>query len=175
MASAIGAQGRVTLPIAASVYLIKTPNEVENAYTVKSEAQAQKVFKSATLGEIEEFKAFLKDLNMTSISTRQLTTIGSKLKAAGMINESVAAIFAAGNRDLDASGEQRNIDLKYNAVALFNQLASDPAELARTLPGQHARNAQPNIKAAVIANHVLNALAYFAHSPGQDLEVREQA
>ena len=168
--------GTASVSKQAAAYVINNPRETKNAFTVKSTDEAANILKISDSKAIADLKDSLKGYDLTSISTRDLATIGSKLYESGLIDESVASRFTSGTMAFDKDGQQTDKDTKFNAIAMFNQMLGDITKLGHAEPASMAQQGFKNsISSLVAANHVVNALAYFVNSAQSDLSVKERA
>jgi len=162
----------------ANAYVIKNPNQATNSFTVTDKGKAAATLKLSGEDNINQLKNVLKDYDMTSISTNDLAKVGILLYQNGLIDQSVVSQFISGNMAFDANGQQTDKDVKFNAIAMFNEMLSDTKEVAKANP-QFGISGQDGYKAAlqslVGANQVINALAYFAKSTHSNISVSEQA
>ncbi|WP_321373658.1 hypothetical protein [Pseudomonas extremaustralis] len=168
--------GTASLSKQAAAYVINNPHETKNAFTVKKTDEAANILNLSGSKAIADLKDSLKGYDLTSISTRDLATIGSKLYESGLINESVASRFTSGTMAFDKNGQQTDKDTKFNAIAMFNQMLGDITQLGQAEPANLAQQGFKNsISSLVATNHAVNALAYFVTSAQSDLSVKERA
>lgn len=165
MAISIGSQGSVTFFKMAYVDKIEKPYEVRNQFTVKEEWEASGILEKAGVVVERELKEMIKKLDMTAISTKELALLGAKLSEAGLINSDATSLFIEGNRDCDINGQPIRRDVKFNAVALFNQRYEGQLEFNKKQPAWadhiELKSILDDIK---LSNHLLAALSYFADS-----------
>ncbi len=160
----------------AAAYVVKNPNETTNAFTVKSTSEASDILKVSTTKAITELKDALKGYDLTSITTRELQTIGSKLYENGLIDSSVAGQFIGGSLAFDVNGEQTDKDTKFNAIAMFNEMLADTRSVGSKSPQVQGQQDYQRVVATLVStNQVVNALSYFVNSAQNDLSVNEQA
>lgn len=160
----------------ADAYFIKNPHETKNAHTIIDAKDAAGVLKLTSDTLIGELKELIKGYDFTSISTNELAKIGSKLYEIDLIDRHVAGQFISGNMAFDKYGCQTEKDVKYNAIAMFNQMLGDTKAYASTWPMYaHQESFKVVMRALLGANQVINALSYFAHSTSNDLSVSIQA
>ena len=161
-----------------SGYVVKNPHQVTNSFTIRDQDKAAATLKLSGKDQINQLKDFLKNYDMTSVSTNDLIKIGSMLYQNGLINEQVDAEFISGNTATDANGQQTDKDVKFNAIAMFNEMLADTKGVAAANP-EFAMESQKGYQVAlhslIGANQAINALAYFSHSPHSNLSVNEQA
>lgn len=164
------------LSMQADAYLIRNPKETENAYTITDAQEAAGVFSLRDKALIDELKNLIRGYNFTSISTNELAKIGSKLSELDLIDMHVACIFISGNMATDKFGHQTEKDVRYNAIAMFNQMLDDNKAYARTWPIYAHQEAFKGVTMALLgANQAINALSYFSNSSRDDLSVSIQA
>ncbi|WP_053162016.1 hypothetical protein [Pseudomonas sp. P1.8] len=111
-----------------------------------------------------ELKESIKEYDFTSISTRELAMVSFLLHENGLINDSASLIFSTGNGAYDERGHQTGKDVKFNAIAMFNQMLEET--LAAGTPGF-----KEYTKGLIQVNQVLGALSYFVNSAQSDLFV----
>jgi hypothetical protein len=160
----------------ADAYVIKNPHETKNAHTIKNAHDAAAVLGFSGESWIRELKDYLREVDFTSISTRELSKIGSKLYENELIDGHVASIFTSGNMAFDKNGRQTERDVKYNAIAMFNQMLTENKDYARSWPMYAHQESFKIVTMALLgANQAINALSYFANSARNDLSVSIQA
>jgi hypothetical protein len=72
----------------------------------------------------------------------------------------------------DKYGHQTERDVKYNAIAMFNQMLGDNKAYARTWPMYaHQESFKVVTRALLGANQAVNALSYFSNSAINNLSV----
>lgn len=156
----------------ADAYFIKSPQEIKNAHTITDGNAAASVLKLTSGTLIDELKDLIKGYDFTLISTNELARIGSKLYESDLIDGHVASKFTSGNMAVDQYGYQTGRDVKYNAIAMFNQMLEDNKAYATNWPMYAHQDSFKVVTAALLgANQAINALHYFAHSTGKDLSV----
>jgi hypothetical protein len=158
-------------------YKIKDPQKVVTDFTVKNDAQATKALKLTNNEQIADLKSFLKKYDMTHITNMELKEVGSKLYDAKLISEQAFSVFIQGTRAVDKNGHQADLDVKFNAIALFDQRLE---EQTAWLPTYSEKTKQEPLFGAwregmIIANQAISALAYFAHSSRNDFSIDERA
>ncbi|NMZ51979.1 hypothetical protein [Pseudomonas poae] len=155
-------------------FLIKNPTKTTNVYTFTEEAKAADELKLSQQDQIAELKAFLKDYDMTSISTDELKVVGRRLYESGVIDTNAFGIFISGDGGFDAQGRQANTHVKYNALALFDEQLEDYLSFVKSNPNVGRSQGVPEyIQGMLDANRAINALAYFVNSSRDDLSVDE--
>jgi hypothetical protein len=160
------------LSMQADAYVIKNPYETKNVHTITNAADAADVFGLASRSAIGELKDLIRGYDFTSISTNELARIGSRLRELDLIDRHVAAAFVSGNMAFDKNGYSTERDVKYNAIAMFNQMLSDNKAYARAWPMYAHQESFKVVTSKLLgANQVINALSYFSTSTGNDLSV----
>lgn len=158
-------------------YIIKTPTKVITDFTVRDDAQAAKALKLENNDQIKALKKFLKNYDMTSITNMELKKVGRKLYENKLIDEQAFGVFIEGTRAVDKDGNQANLHVKFNAIALFDQRLEEQTAF---LPMYSEKAKQeplfwPWRQGMITANQAINALAYFAYSSRTDLSIDERA
>ena len=171
---------RVVMPSMLSkqtdAFVIKNPERTTNTFTVTEEAQATEELRISKRAQLTDLKTFLKNYDMTSISTDELKKVGRRLFESNIIDEQAFLIFIAGDGASDANGRQTNTHVKFNAIALFDEKLQDYLAFVDSNPDVRRSQGIPEyIQGMVDANRAINALLYFAHSPKDDLSVEEHA
>lgn len=157
-------------------YAIKNPNQVTNAFTITEASKAVDALKLSNEEKISQLKEFLKDYDMTSISTDELKMVGRRLFDDGMISERAFGMFISGDGASDANGRQTNTHVKFNGIALFNEHLEDTVAYFKSDPRISKREgAMDHLRSMVEANQAINALAYFVKSANSDLSINERA
>lgn len=160
------------LSMQADAYVIKNPQETKNAHTITNAKDAADILHLTSETLIYELKNLIKGCDFTSISTNELARIGSKLCEIDLIDRDVACQFISGDMACDKYGRQTGKDVKYNAIAMFNQMLGDNEAYASNEPMYaHHESFRVVAQALLGANQVINALSYFAHSNRNDLSV----
>ncbi|WP_085715537.1 hypothetical protein [Pseudomonas sp. B28(2017)] len=163
------------LSMQADAYVIKNPFETRNSHTITNAADAAGVLNLTNSSEIDALKELIRGCDFTSISTNQLARIGSKLSELDLIDEHVACAFISGHMAFDKNGHSTERDVKYNAIAMFNQMLGDNKAYAREWPMYaHQESFKIVTKKLLGANQVINALSYFANSSRNDLSISIQ-
>lgn len=160
---------------ASNPYIVKKPNQVTNKFTITKESDAADTLKLKEKQEIDKLKGFLKDYDMTSISTDDLKKVGGLLYENGLIDSRTFYMFVVGDGASDAKGFQTDTHVKFNAIALFNEKLEEEVERFNSDPQILKREgAADYLKGMVNANHAINALAYFVNSRRNALSVDER-
>lgn len=156
----------------ADAYVINNPHETKNAHTISSANDAASVLKLTGEASLTELKNLIRGCDFTSISTNELARIGSKLSELGLIDDHVSSHFISGNMAYDKYGHQTEKDVKYNAIAMFNQKLEDNKAYATSWPMYAQQESFKEVARALLgANQVINALFYFAHSDSSALSI----
>ncbi len=158
-------------------YIIQNPKKVITDFTVTEESKAAEALNIKKDEQIADLKKFLKGYDMTNISLNDLKKVGSKLYDNKLIDVEALTVFIAGRRVFDHDGKQAEKDVKFNAIALFDQRFE---EQTAALDGYSEKTKQePGFaawrKGMIVANQAINALAYFINSSQNDLSVDEKA
>ncbi|AOE79789.1 hypothetical protein A7318_14650 [Pseudomonas lurida] len=157
-------------------YTIKNPNQVTNAFTITEASEAADALRLSNQEKIIQLKAFLKDYDMTSISTDELKVVGSRLYDEGMISRRAFGMFISGDGASDAKGFQTNTHVKFNAIALFNEKLEDTKAHFKSEPMLARQDgAMDHLRGMVSANQAVAAMAYFVRSANSELSINEQA
>ena len=147
-----------------------------NAFTVTDASEAAQALKLQDEERISALKDFLKGYDMTSISTDELKKVGRRLYDEGMISRRAFGLFIAGDGASDVNGYQTKTDVKFNAIALFNEKMQDEIDYRKSEPLRSYREgAMDYLQGMVNANQAINALAYFVNSSSSTLSVNEKA
>lgn len=159
------------LSMKADAYYIKNPLEMTNSFTKKNADDAGDVLVLNDKLSLETLKESLKGYDFTSVSTYELAMAGSLLYEHGLLSDDVAHFFTSGRRAYDETGRPTGTDVKFNAIAMFNQMLEGRlADNSTQAEGYHRIT-----KGLIKANHVLAALSFFANSAQSDLSVSIQA
>lgn len=159
------------LSMKADAYFVKNPLEMTNSYTKTNADDAGDVLKLNDKLSLEELKDSLRGYDFTSVSTYELAMAGSLLFEHGLLGDDVAHFFTSGRRAYDETGRPTGTDVKFNAIAMFNQMLEE-----RLADGDaQAEGFHRITKGLIQANHILGALSYFANSAQSDLSVSIQA
>lgn len=161
---------------ASNPFQIQNPGQVKNQFTITDEAKATSTLKLSDKDDIAQLKTFLKSYDMTSISTDELKVVGRKLYDNGMISRRSFGMFIAGDGASDENGKQTNTDVKFNAIALFNEKLEDTlAHFDSDSTIAKREGAMDYLKGMIDANHAVNALTYFVNSNNNKLSIDERA
>ena len=160
----------------ADAYVIKNPYETKNAYTITNAIDAADALSLKSESAIGALKDMIRGCDFTSISTNELARIGSRLFELELIDEDVACVFISGNMATDKNGHQTEKDVRFNAIAMFNQKLGDNKAYARAWPMYaHQESFKIVTRMLLGANQAINALSYFANSARNDLFISIQA
>jgi len=155
--------------------VIRNPTMVTNAFTVNEESKAAETLKLKDQEKTKDLKAFLKNYDMTSISTRELKIVGRKLYENDLIDGNTFSMFISGDGASDENGRQTKQDVKFNAIALFNEKYEDQLKYFSSDRYSTPRDVTYILGGMKSANQVINALAYFVNSANNTLSVDERA
>lgn len=156
------------LSMKADAYVVKNPHETKNAYTKTDVRTATDALSLTGDFSIAELKSSLKEYDFTSVSTNELANIGSLLYHNGLIGKDMVHFFISGNMAFDERGHQTEKDVKFNAIAMFNQMLDH----RQTLGGSESAVGFHEITRGLLrVNHAIGALSYFAGSDQNDLSV----
>lgn len=162
--------------MATPAYVIRNPEQVVNKFTITEEEKAAEALELWHHEKVTELKAFLKGYDMTAISTDELKEVGSRLFESGAINSSAFRMFIQGSGASDSKGHQTDTHVKFNAIALFNERLEDQIKFFENNPRiARGDGATEYLQGMVKSNHVINALAYFVNSSGNELSIDESA
>jgi len=159
------------LSMKADAYVVKNPLETTNSYTKTNADDAVDALKLAGELSIDELKDSLKGYDFTSVSTYELAMAGSLLYKNGLIGDDVANFFTSGSMAVDENGHAAGTDVKFNAIAMFNQMLEERLAHGKT----EATGFHEITRGLTRANHVLGALSFFANSGQSSLSVNVQA
>ena len=160
---------------ATNAYAIKNPEPRTNAFTVTEESVAANTLNLDETQKIIDLKKHLKDYDMTSISSDELRKVARVLFDNEMIDIHAFAVFAGGNLATGADGRPTDTDIKFNAIALFNERLEDYNNFLEKNPADVKEDTLRWRKGMIDANHAVGALAYFVNSSRGDLTIHEQA
>lgn len=160
---------------ATQAYVIKNPNQVTNGFTVDDEYAAAETLKLRDEEKITELKNFVKDFDMTSISTQDLKKVGRALYKNNLIGVQAYRMFIEGNLAFDEKGKQTATDVKFNAIALFNERLQDYSDFLKKFPENVTKDNSEWLRGMIAANHAVSALSYFSNSARSDLAIDEKA
>lgn len=162
---------------ASPAYIIKNPKKVITDFTVTEDSKAAKALNIQQKEQVTDLKKFLKNYDMTSISTNDLKKVGRKLYENNLITEEAFSVFLYGSMAFDRNGRQTDTHIKFNAIALFDERLQDHTAFLDTYTEKTKKEPGflPWKQGMVIANQAINALAYFAYSSRHDLSIDEKA
>ncbi|MNI03762.1 hypothetical protein D3C73_566690 [compost metagenome] len=159
------------LSMKSDAYVVKNPLEITNSYTKTNADDAVDALRLNGELSLDELKDSLRGYDFTSVSTYELAKVGSLLRENGLIDNYVSIIFTSGSMATDENGHQAGADVKFNAIAMLNQMLEE--RLAHGT--SEAAGFHEFTKGLIRANHVLGALSYFSSSVQSDLSVSIQA
>lgn len=160
------------LSMKADAYVVKNPHETTNSYTKKSADDAVdtlKLFGESSLGVLKDL---LRGYDFTSVSTNELKKVGRMLYHDDLIDTHMYDFLSLGNMAFDERGHKAETDVKFNAIAMFNQLLEERQAIGRT---ESASSFHEITSALVRVNHVLGALSFFATTTQNHLAVNIEA
>lgn len=123
-----------TLSKQTDAFIIKNPEKTTNTFTFTEESKAADELRMWQQRELADLKQFLKGYDMTSISTDELKVVGRRLYESNIIDASAFGIFTFGDGAFDANGKQTNTQVKFNAIALFNEKLDDYLDFVKSNP-----------------------------------------
>lgn len=164
-----------TLSKQTDAYTIKNPSKVTNEFTITDEFKAAEALRLKSQETINELKEFLKDYDMTSISSEDLRRVGGKLYYNNFIDRDAFYLFILGDGANDVHGKPTKTDVKFNAIALFNERLEDHIAYFKS-----DRYSKPEHVAYILggmrgANQAINALAYLSNATISTLSIDEHA
>jgi hypothetical protein len=148
-------------------FVIKNPFETVNGFTKTTADDAIHALNLTSELSIENLKSSLREYDFSSVSGHELAMAGSLLYESGLIGDEVAHFFTSGRRAYDETGHPTGTDVKFNAIAMFNEMLVD--RLANS-EGE-AKGFHEITRGLIRANRVLGALSYFANSAQSELSV----
>lgn len=154
-------------------YEVKNPNQMSNAFTATDEYMAAETLKLRDKEKIDELKYYVKDFDMTSISSQDLKKIGHILYRSDIINFQDYAMFMDGNLTEDEKGRRIDTHVKFNAIALFSERLEDYSAFLKKYPGDVNKHTLGVRQGMITANRALGALTYFSNSARNGLFVDE--
>ncbi|PHN31857.1 hypothetical protein K3169_01985 [Pseudomonas phytophila] len=175
MAINISGAGSITYVPMEYVFKIKQPEMVENEYTVNDDEAAREIMKNVGIVDLDGLKSLLEGLDMTSISTRELSSLCAGLNKLGFNDVSAYFFLAEGNEDSGFDGRSRNLDVKFNAIPLVYEKLQGQIDFAAT-EGLKGDKAYGRILSGIAnANHIVAALSYFVKTAHKLPSINEQA
>lgn len=175
MAINISGAGSVTYVPMEYVFKLKQPEMVENEYTVKDDEAAREIMRNVGVVDLDGLKLLLEGLDMTSISTRELSSLCAGLNKLGFNDETAHSFLSQGNQDSGFDGRSRNRDVKFNAIPLiYEQLQGHIGFAAKE--GLKGDKEFGRILGSIAnANHIVAALSYFVKTAQKLPSIKEQA
>jgi len=156
-----------TLSMRSEGFVIQNPSETINGFTKKTADDAVRALDLTNELSIEDLKHSLRRYDFSSVSSHELAMAGSLLYESGLIGDEVANFFTSGRMAYDEAGRPTGTDVKFNAIAMFNEMLVDRLENSEG----EARGFHEITRSLIRANHVLGALSYFANSAQSELSV----
>ena len=153
-------------------YVVNNPGETKNAYTITEADKAESKLNFTDKYSIDDLKSSLKGYDFTSVTTDELVEVGAIFFEKGLIDSGVFGFFISGNMASDENGHQAARNVKYNAIAMFNQMFEERLAISGSYsnPGFHEIT-----KDLLRTNHTIAALSFFAGSDQNDLSVSIKA
>lgn len=162
MAMNVGAAGSITYVPMEYIFKIQKPDMVENEYTVTDDATAREIMRNVGVDDFDKLKALLDGVDMTSISTRELSDLCREMADLGFNDDGAYSFLAQGNMDEGFDGQPRNRDVKFNAIPLiYEQLQGHVSFFAKEGLTNN-RGAVRILDSLYNANHAVAALSYIA-------------
>ncbi|MGH8387280.1 MAG: hypothetical protein ACRESJ_17600 [Pseudomonas sp.] len=156
----------------ADAYVIKNPLEITNQYTKKNAEDAVGTIGPIAESLFDDLKSSLRGYDFTSVSTKELTKIGAELYHNDLIDLYMYDFLSLGNMAFDERGHKAEVDVKFNAVAMFNQLLEERQEIGGS---ESASRFHEITNSLVRVNHLLGALSFFANTNQNGLEIDIEA
>ena len=160
---------------ATNAYVIKNPEQITNKFTITEESVAADTLNLGETKKIADLKEYLKGFDMTAISSDDLRKVARRLFDNEMIDIHAFVIFAEGNLASGADGLPTETDVKFNAIALFNERLEDYNDFLENNPADVKEDTLRWRRGMIDANHAIGALTYFVNSSSSDLKIHEQA
>jgi len=160
------------LSMKTEAYVITNPLEITNNYTKKNVDDAVQALDVTNKFSMDELKKLLQEYDFTSVSTNELTKVGYVLYKNDMIDIHMYDFLSLGNMAFDERGHKAEVDVRFNAVAMFNQLLEERKVIGKT---EFATSFHEITRALGRVNHVLGALSFFANSDTNDLSISVKA
>ena len=160
------------LSMKADAYVVKNPHETTNSYTKKNADDAVESLKLINESSLGSLKNLLRGYDFTSVSTNELTKIGQALYHDDLIDIHMYDFLSLGNMAFDERGHKAETDVKFNAIAMFNQLLEERQAIGRS---ESASSFHEITSALVRVNHALGALSFFANTTQNHLAVNVEA
>lgn len=153
-------------------YVVNNPRETTNAYTITEADKAESTLNFTSKFSIDDLRSSLKGYDFTSITTDELVEVGAIFYENGLIESGVFGFFISGNMAFDETGHQAARDVKYNAIAMFNQMFEERLAISGSYsnPGFHEITND-----LLRTNHTIAALSFFAGSDQKDLSISIKA
>lgn len=143
--------------------------------TISSEGQALKAIGIDDVKKVESIKALVKDVDFTSITQRELSTLSVELYDRGVITLDTASKLALGDASFREDGSQIT-DQKFNALEHFSKDFNNQKEWASRARGvEGIYNAKAEVAKTQNAVGVLFSLSYFSGSEDPSIGVDVKA
>ncbi|MBC3952601.1 hypothetical protein [Pseudomonas folii] len=175
MAINISGAGSITYVPMEYVFKIKQPEMVENEYTVKDDEAAREIMRNVGIVDLDGLKSLLEGLDMTSISTRELSSLCAGLNNLGLNDDTVYSYLSQGNMDSGFDGQSRNRDVKFNAIPLIYEQLQNHINFSAKEGLKNDRHATHLLGGLGNANHVVAALSYLIKTAQNLPSINEQA
>ena len=159
---------------ATNPFVIKNPEQVTNAFTITEELTAVDTLNLDDKNKVTELKNYLKNYDMTSISSDELRDVGRALFESEMIDVYAFRMFIGGNLHSDANGVRTETHVKFNAIALFNERLEEYSEYLESNPADKNEHTLKWRQGMIAANHAMGALTYFINSSSRNLSLDER-
>ena len=160
---------------ATNTFVIKNPEQTTNTFTITEKKVATDTLQLNDNEKITKLKNYLKDYDMTSISSDELRKVGRTLFENDMIDIYAYRMFMGGNLHSDANGVPTETHVKFNAIALFNERLVEYSEFLEDNPADANEHTLRWRQGMVAANHTMGALVYFVNSSNSVLSIDEKA
>lgn len=160
------------LPMTADAYVIKNPYETKNAFTKTDIDSAAEPLRLVDAVSVDEFKKSLRGYDFTFISTNELKVIAAMLQERELADVYVMDFLMLGNMAFDSGGRQAQMDVKFNAVAMFSQMLDERMVCRKHWVDKATRKSFDEITRGLVrVNHLIGALSYLVSSDQRDLSI----
>ncbi|SEN39429.1 hypothetical protein SAMN04487857_11578 [Pseudomonas sp. ok272] len=160
------------LPMTADAYVIKNPYETKNAFTKTDIDSAAAPLRLVDAVSADEFKRLLRGYDFTFISTNELKAIASLLQERELADVYVMDFLMLGNMAFDKYGRQAQMDVKFNAVAMFSQMLDERMVCRKKWVENTSLESFDQITQGLVkVNHLMGALSYFVGSDQSNLSI----
>lgn len=157
------------------VFKIRNPEVVENEFTMESEEVATEFMHDMGIFDLDKVKELVAGLDMTSVSTRELSVLGHAIYWMGYKFDDALSFVSQGNMDSGLDGMPRNQDVKFNAIALIQEQLENHSALLKDSFYRSDKGYVRIVDSVVNANHLVAALSYFAQTGQKKGIIDEQA